>query len=207
MSAVRRRLPVVLALRSVVLALVAWVGCAGTVVGCTAAPSSVAAPVVPAVSARPVPSPTRSPIVNTDGCQGLVTAAQVSKASGLPVEPSAGDAAGAAGQYRQAMQGLGLTATVRMCAFGDGAGDQVTILGMAFPDPGQAGRFFATGQSVASFQPVGGVGEAAVSDRSKTLLARRGKAVVAVYLVAVASPDGDHLGPLRSVATAALTKA
>jgi hypothetical protein len=66
---------------------------------------------------------------------------------------------------------------------------------------------YDTGRTAAALKPVDGVGDVAATDRSKTMLVRRGKAVVAVYLVLAANPDADHLGTLRAVAGAALTKA
>lgn len=184
---------------------------AGTVLllaGCTRPePKSIVAPVRPPGSAVPIPSPTKPPVVTTDGCKGLVTAAQVTKASGLSVQPSAGDAAGAAGQYSQALAGLGLTATVRMCAFGNPAGDQVTVIALSFPDAAQATKLYGSGLASGVLEPVGGIGDAAATDKTKALLVRRGKAVVAVYLVSAASPNANHLTPMQSVATAALAKA
>jgi len=186
----------------------ALVGLALLVAGCSGPdPKSIVAPVQPPGSAAPIPSPTKPPAVTTDGCKGLVTAAQVTKASGLSVQPSAGDAAGAASQYTQALSGLGLTATVRMCAFGNPAGDQVTVIALSFPDPAQATKLFGSGLATGALQPVGGIGDAAATDKTKVLLVRRSKAVVAVYLVAAANPDANHLSPLQSVATAALAKA
>ncbi len=191
-----------------VVAALLLAGCLTLLAGCSdPEPKTIVAPVQPPGSVAPIPSPTKPPVITTDGCQGLVTAAQVSKASGLAVQPSPGDAAGAAGQYAQALAGMGLTATVRMCAFGNAAGDQVTVIGLSFPDAAQATKLFGSGLAAGALQPVGGIGEAAVTDRSKALLVRRGKAVVAVYLVAAANPDANHLAPMQSVATAALAKA
>ncbi|MEV4513728.1 hypothetical protein AB0K00_32810 [Dactylosporangium sp. NPDC049525] len=165
-------------------------------------------PVAPTTSseaqALPLPSPSLPPVVNSDGCQGLVTAAQVQKASGLSVQASAGDGAAAVAQYGQAVQSLGLNARARMCPFGNGGGDQVTVVALTFPDAAQSQKLWTT---IKSLEAVGGVGEAALSDKSKTLLARRGKAIVAVYLVAAAAPDANHLSQLQSVANAALAKA
>jgi len=151
-----------------------------------------------------VPSPSRPPAVNTDGCQGLITAAQVQKSTGLAVQASPGDGAAAVAQYGQAVQSLGLSAQARMCPFGSAAGDQVTVVALTFPDTAQAQKLWTT---IKSLDAVGGVGDAALSDRSKTLLARRGKAIVAVYLVAKAAPDANHLPQLQSVAGAALGRA
>ncbi|HTJ32478.1 MAG TPA: hypothetical protein VL738_04555 [Dactylosporangium sp.] len=156
------------------------------------------------VSHQPLPSPTRPPVVNSDGCQGLISAAQVKQATGLPVEASQGDGAAAVAQYGQAVQSIGLNAHARTCPFGSAAGDQVTVVALTFADAGQAQKLWST---IASLETVGGVGEAALSDKSKTMLARRGKAIVAVYMVNAAAPDADHLGQLRSLANAALSKA
>ncbi len=177
--------------------------------GCTDAaerrtPLPVAPTDAPTGEALPLPSPSLPPVVVSDGCQGLVSAAQVQKATGLSVQASTGDGAAAVAQYGQAVQSLGLSARARMCPFGNGGGDQVTVVALTFPDAAQSQRLWTT---ITSLEAVGGVGEAALSDTSKTLLTRRGKAIVAVYLVAAAEPDADHLGQLRSVAGAALAKA
>ncbi|WP_432825408.1 hypothetical protein [Dactylosporangium sp. CA-092794] len=177
--------------------------------GCTddgprRSPLPAASPPAAEASHPAIPSPSLPPAVNSDGCQGLIAAAQVQQATGLPVQPSQGDGAAAVAQYGQAVQSLGLSARARMCPFGSPAGDQVTVVALTFPDAGQAQKLWTT---IASLEAVGGVGEAALSDRSKTLLARRGKAIVAVYLVAAAAPDADHLAQLRSVANTALSKA
>jgi hypothetical protein len=191
--------------RRVVAALVLALG---GLAGCSdPEPKVIVAPVQPpSASVAPIPSPTKPPAVNSDGCLGLVNAAQVSKASGLNVQASAGDAAGAAGQYTQALTGMGLTATVRMCAFNNAGGDQVTVIALAFPDAAQATKLFSSGVAAGALQPVGGIGDAALTDKSKALVVRRGKAVVAVYLVAAKSPDANHLAPMQAVATAALAK-
>ncbi|MGI5242926.1 hypothetical protein [Dactylosporangium sp. CA-139066] len=190
-----------LVLPAALLALVALAGCTDD------GPKHSALPAAPSggeVPRQPLASPTRPPVVNSDGCQGLITAAQVKQATGLPVEPSPGDGAAAVAQYGQAVQSIGLNAHARTCPFGSGAGDQVTVVALTFTDAGQAQKLWST---IASLEAVGGVGEAALSDKSKTLLARRGKAIVAVYLVVAASPNADHLGQLRSVANTALSKA
>ena len=158
----------------------------------------------PEASRQPLASPSLPPVVNSDGCQGLIAAPQVQQSTGLPVQPSQGDGAAAVAQYGQAVQTLGLNARARMCPFGSPAGDQVTVVGLTFTDAAQAQKLWTT---IASLEAVGGVGEAALSDKSKTLLTRRGKAIVAVYLVVAAAPDADHLTQLRSVANTALSKA
>jgi hypothetical protein len=158
----------------------------------------------PEVSRQPLASPSLPPVVNSDGCQGLIGAAQVNQSTGLTVSPSQGDGAAAVAQYGQAVQTLGLNARARMCPFASAAGDQVTVVALTFTDATQAQKLWTT---IASLEAVGGVGEAALSDKSKTLLARRGKAIVAVYLVVAASPEADHLAQLRSVANSALSKA
>ncbi|WP_432973289.1 hypothetical protein [Dactylosporangium sp. CA-233914] len=158
----------------------------------------------PEASPQPLPSPSLPPLVNSDGCQGLIAPAQIQQATGLPVTASQGDGAAAVAQYGQAVQTLGLNAHARMCPFGSAAGDQVTVVALTFPDAGQAQKLWTT---IASLETVGGVGEAALSDRSKTLLTRRGKAIVAVYLVVAAAPEADHLPQLRSVANTALARA
>ncbi|WP_433045592.1 hypothetical protein [Dactylosporangium sp. CS-033363] len=155
-------------------------------------------------SRQPLASPSLPPVVNSDGCQGLIAAGQVQQSTGLAVQPSQGDGAAAVAQYGQAVQTLGLNARARMCPFGSPAGDQVTVVALTFTDAAQAQKLWTT---IASLEAVGGVGEAALSDKSKTMLTRRGKAIVAVYLVVAAAPDADHLSQLRSVANAALAKA
>ncbi|GAA2619747.1 hypothetical protein GCM10010399_58490 [Dactylosporangium fulvum] len=186
------------------LLLVAGLTAACTDDGERRSPLPASAPPNAGESLLPVPSPSLPPPVNSDGCQGLITAAQVQKSTGLAVQPSTGDGAAAVAQYGQAVQSLGLSARARMCPFGNPAGDQVTVVALTFPDTGQAQKLWTT---IASLEAVGGVGEAALSDKSKTLLARRGKAIVAVYLIAGADPDANHLPQLQSVANAALSKA
>ena len=186
--------------------------------GCTGAPARPAPPASPGTTAS-VPSSTATappgkppaattPAKTTDGCRGLVSAAQVARATGLPFGPGTGDGQAAAAQYTQAVRAQGLTATsVRLCPFTDPAGDQLAVVGLAFPDAGQAGKMYASGSGAASMRdprPVAGVGDAAVTDGSHTLLARRGHAVVTVYLVRATEPDADHVRALSAVATAAL---
>lgn len=170
--------------------------------GCSGAPPPPRPVPVPThePSIFPFPSPSRPPVVVSDGCQGLVTAAQVGRATGRALQPTTGDGAGAATQYAQSVASLGLTATVRVCPFGDAAGDQVTVVALAFPDATQATKLFATTRSVGTLTPVGGFGDAAVSDRANALVGRRGKTVVAVYLVLSGVSGGDHTGTLRAVA-------
>lgn len=167
--------------------------------GCTSGqptPTPVA-PSTAGASIFPFPSPSRPPTVTTDGCQGLVTAAQVGQVTGHAVDPTAGDGAGAASQYARSVASLGLTATVRVCPFGDPAGDQVTVVALTFSDAAQATTLFTKTRGVGNLSAVSGVGDAAVSDRTTTLLARRGKTVVAVYLVL---SGGDHAAILKSLA-------
>jgi hypothetical protein len=153
----------------------------------------------------PVSSPT--PVRTTDGCHGTVTAAQVSRAAGFQVTASGGDAAAAVNAYAQAVRAQGLQATVHICPFAGPGGDQVYVMAMTFPNAGQAERMYTNtraGQSGA--KPVPGVGDAATSDGAQTLLAKRGRSVVLVYLVRVAEPRGDHAGVLRALGLAALPK-
>ncbi|GAA3289114.1 hypothetical protein Dvina_36875 [Dactylosporangium vinaceum] len=184
--------------------LLLTLGLAACTEGANHTPLPVAPTTTADVSLAPLPSPSLGPVVNSDGCQGLIAAGQVQQTTGLPVQPSAGDGAAAVAQYGQAVQTLGLNARARMCPFGSPAGDQVTVVALTFADPSQAAKLWTT---IASLEAVGGVGEAALSDRSKTLLTRRGKAIVAVYLVVAAAPNADHLSQLRSVANTALSKA
>jgi hypothetical protein len=154
---------------------------------------------------RPIPSPSRPPQINSDGCKGLVTAEKVSAASGLAVRPNAGNAAAAVTQYEQGLQALGLTATAKLCDFGNPAGDDVTLVQLQFPDAAQATKLYQTGTSTGhTLTPVGGLGDAAAGDGSSILLVRKAKTVVVVYLVAAAAPTGNHAGPLRSLAMLAL---
>jgi hypothetical protein len=191
-------------------------GPAAALAGCSGPPARPApAPARPApsasasaatgVPANPPPATTKA--LTTDGCRGLVTTAQVARATGLPLAPGTGDGQAAAAQYTQAVRAQGLSATsVRLCPFTDPAGDQLMVVGMAFPDAGQAGRMYDSGSGAASMRdprPVPGVGDAAVTDRSHTLLARRGRAVVMVYLVRAPEPDADHVRVLSAVASAA----
>jgi hypothetical protein len=194
---------------------------AGAVTSCEPTPDNMAvAPVVPG-PADPASAPASPPETGatgapatiapplSDGCRGLVSASQVAKATGLALSPGGGDQAAAATQYTQALQSLGLQATVRLCAFANPRGDQLYAMALSFPDVTQANRMFADGQGASSIrdpQPVFGVGDAAVTDRSHTLLVRRGKAVLLVYLVVAADPDADHLPKLRAVATAASSR-
>jgi hypothetical protein len=194
------------ALTTGVLVAVAVATCAGGPaapgVGRTAQPAAAPSP-----SRVPVPSPSLPPHVETDGCKGLLNASQASTAAGVKLVASGGDGEAAAAQYAAAVQTLGLTASVRVCPFASAAGDQVTVVALAFPDAGQAGKMYDTGRTAAGLKPVGGVGDAAATDRSKTMLVRKGKAVVTVFLVLAGNPDAEHVSALRAVAGAALTKA
>ena len=179
--------------------------------GCTGGPArsaatsphpSAAGPSQAPTTEAPAPAAT-TPTVTTDGCHGLVSPGQVSRATGSAFGPGRGDAAAATAQYTQAVHDQGLQATVRLCPFTDPAGDQLFVLGLAFPDAAQAGRMYTGSAAIPGGTPVA-VGDAAVSDRSRTLLARRGHSVVLVYLVRATNPDGDHLSALAAVASAAL---
>jgi hypothetical protein len=176
----------------------------------------VAGPAVTAsgAPASPTPAvadvaPVTAPPAITDGCHGMVGAAQVAKAIGVAVTAGGGDQAGAASQYTQALQSLGLRATVRLCTFASSRGDQVYVVGLAFPDVAQATRMYADGRGATSWRnprPVPGLGDAAVTDGTHTILVRRRTGVLLVYLVVAGSPDSDHLGALRAVATTGLGK-
>ncbi|GII22466.1 hypothetical protein [Planosporangium mesophilum] len=187
------------------LALVGFVSCeAGAPGDATARPafSAAAEPPDPVAVLTPGPAPT------TDGCHGAVTAAQASKAAGFPVTAAGGDAAAAVRVYAQAARGQGLDATVQLCPFSGAGGDQVYVMTMTFPNTAQAERMYAgTGAGQVAAKPVTGVGDAATSDGAQTLLARRGRSLVLVYLVRPADPRGDHSGALRALALAALGKA
>jgi hypothetical protein len=128
----------------------------------------------------------------------MVSAAQASRATGLPLAPAGGDAAAAVAQYGQSAQ-----ANVRLCPFGSAAGDVVTVAALTFPDNAQAAQMFESGRSTGTLKPVAGVGDVALSDGSTTLLVQRGRLVVAVYLVVTANPDADHLGALKALAALA----
>jgi hypothetical protein len=181
---------------------------------CTAGRPARHAPAAPsgAASASPTPdqvgeAPPAPPPKVTDGCRGLVTAAQVARASGLPLVNGGGDQAAAVQQFTQAVAAQGLRATVRLCVFSDPRGDQVYLVALGFPDATQAGRMFDSGRTAATLsggQPVAGLGDAAVTDGSHTVLVRRRTGVLLVYLATATNPDGDHLAVLRAVATAGL---
>jgi hypothetical protein len=192
-----------------VVALVGFVACSGPDDARTpgrAASTSVFSAPPPEPSGPLLPSPT--PAKATDGCRGLVTAAQVSTAAGFAVSGAGGDAAAAVTGYADAVRAQGLDATIRLCPFGNPGGDQVYVLAMTFADAGQATRMYTTGQvGRAGSQPVAGVGDAAATDRVSTLLARRGRSVVLVLLIRPGQPTADHVGALRAVALAALGKA
>jgi hypothetical protein len=191
---------------------------AGAVTSCEpGAPAGFVAPDTPQAPASPKPPteatapPTGSPATVappvSDGCHGLVSTSQVTKATGLALAPGGGDQAAAAVQYTRALESLGLRASVRLCAFANPRGDQLYAMALSFPDVAQAIQMFAEGRGASSIrdpEPVPGLWDAAVTDRSHTLLVRRRTGVLLVYLVVAGSPDADHLGALRTVATAAL---
>jgi hypothetical protein len=195
--------------------LSALVALAAALGGCTPTPawrSGAPAPPAPpsaSVSAgdeQPAGTPA-TPVRVSDGCRGLVRAPEAARGTGLPLAERPGDGAAAVAQYAAAVRAEGLSATVRLCAFADPAGDQLCVLALVFADSAQAGRMFASGQSAATLrtpQPVAGLGDAAVTDRSHTLLVRRGRGVLLVYLVRVAGPNADHTAALKAVATTAL---
>jgi hypothetical protein len=187
-----------------VLVLVGFVSCAARDPAPTAAPVQVVPPPVFNSPAPPPPSRSAVPVKVSDGCQGFLTAAQVSKATGSTLAPAPADGAGEAGAYAEAARAQGLRADVRLCPFSGTGGDKVSVMAMTFPDAGQAGRMFATGQ--AAGQPLPGVGDAAVTDGSRTLLARRGRGVVLVYLARAANPNGNNTEAMRAVAVAALAR-
>jgi hypothetical protein len=190
-----------------VAALIGFVSCGGSgpVSGPVAAvPTFFTAP--PAEPSGPLfPSPTSTRA--TDGCHGLISAAAVSQAAGFPVSGSAGDAAAAVTGYADAVRAQGLTATVRLCPFAGSTGDQVYVLALTFADAAQATRMYANGQvGQAGSVPVPGVGDAAATDGVTTLLTRRGRNVVLVFLIRPRQPTANHAGALRSVALAALAR-
>ncbi len=187
---------------------------AGAVSSCEPAPpADVAATAPSAAPSSPTsdtdatgPPATVAPPLS-DGCRGLVSTSQVTKATGLTLAPGGGDQAAAAVQYAQALQSLGLRATVRLCAFANPRGDQLYAMALSFPDVAQATKMFADGRGASSIrdpEPVAGLGDAAVTDRSHTLLVRRRAGVLLVYFVMAGEPDADHLGALRAVAIAGL---
>jgi hypothetical protein len=190
----------------VVVALIAFVSCSG--------PDEVSAPAqaaTPPIFSAPPPEPTgpplRPPATNTDGCRGLISAAAVSKAAGFTVTGAGGDAAAAVTGYADAVRAQGLDATVRLCPFANSGGDQVYVMAMTFADAAQAGRMYANGRvGQAGSVPVAGVGDQAATDRVSTLLTRRGRNVVLVFLARPRQPNADHAEALRAVALAALGK-
>jgi hypothetical protein len=131
----------------------------------------------------------------------------VSSAAGFAVTGSGGDAAAAVSGYTDAVRAQGLDANVRLCPFGNSGGDQVYVLAMTFADAAQATKMYTSGQvGPAGSRPVAGVGDAAASDGVSTLLARRGRSLVLVFLIRPKQPNVDHGGALRAVALAALAK-
>src|SRR6266511_2140111 len=176
---------------------------AGLLVGIIAGAVSSCEPAPPADVAAT--APVAPPL--SDGCRGLVSTSQVTKATGLTLAPGGGDQAAAAVQYAQALQSLGLRATVRLCAFANPRGDQLYAMALSFPDVAQATKMFADGRGASSIrdpEPVAGLGDAAVTDRSHTLLVRRRAGVLLVYFVMACERYADHLGALRAVAIAGL---
>jgi hypothetical protein len=159
----------------------------------------------PEPSGPRLPSPTTTRA--TDGCRGLISAAQVSSAAGVAVTGSGGDAAAAVSGYADAVRAEGLEANVRLCPFGNSGGDQVYVLAMTFADAAQATRMYASGKvGPAGSVPVPGVGDAAATDGVSTLLTRRGRSVVLVFLIRPKQPTVNHGGALRAVALAALAR-
>ena len=148
-------------------------------------------------------SPTATQV--TDGCHGLVAAGQVSQAAGFPVTVAGSDAAATANGYAAAFRSAGTDATVRVCPFTGKGGSQVLVLGVTFVDGGAAAKAYADGQS--GSVPVTGVGDAAVTDRATTLMARHGRAIVMVLLVRPDQAGTDQTGPMKAVALAALPRA
>jgi hypothetical protein len=191
-----------------IVVLVGFVSCSGGDDGPSRVPAAQptvfsAPPPEPSGPRLPSPTTTRA----TDGCRGLISAAQVSSAAGFAVTGSGGDAAAAVSGYADAVRAQGLDANVRLCPFGNATGDQVYVLAMTFADAAQATRMYANGQvGRAGSQPVAGVGDVAASDGVSTLLTRRGRSLVLVFLVRPRQPNVDHGGALRAVALAALAK-
>jgi hypothetical protein len=190
-----------------IVVLIGFVSCSGG-----DGPSRVLAAQPTVFSAPPpepsgprLPSPTTTKA--TDGCRGLLSAAQVSSAAGFAVTGSGGDAAAAVSGYADAVRAQGLDANVRLCPFGNATGDQVYVLAMTFADAAQATRMYASGQvGPAGSQPVAGVGDVAASDGVSTLLTRRGRSLVLVFLIRPRQPNVDHGGALRAVALTALAR-
>lgn len=196
---------------ALLLGLAALAGCTPTplwradnpAASASAAPASVS----PSDAAEPPAGAPTTPGRVSDGCHGLVRAGEAARGTGLPLSERPGDGAAAVAQYTAAVRAEGLSATVRLCAFADPAGDQLCVLALVFADTAQATRMFTTGQSAATLrtsQPVPGLGDAAVTDRSHTLLVRRGRGVLLVYLARATGPNADHLAALTAVARTAL---
>jgi hypothetical protein len=190
-----------------VLLLVSFVSC--SMVERTPGPAGSAADPALGGPVEPIrPSSSPSPVRITDGCHGIVTAAQVSRAAGFEVAGSGGDAAAAVSAYAEAIRGQGLDASIHLCPFASPGGDQLYVMAMTFPDAGQADRMYASGtEGQTGSKPLPGVGDAATTDGLHTLLARRGHSVVLVYLVRTTAQNSDQTGALRAVALAALAKA
>lgn len=191
-----------------IIVLIGFVSCSSgddSPVQIPAAQPTVFSAPPPEPSGPRLPSPTTTKA--TDGCRGLISAAQVSSAAGFTVNGSGGDVAAAVSGYADAVRAQGLDANVRMCPFGNASGDQVYVLAMTFSDAAQASRMYTSGRvGPAGSVPVTGVGDAAATDGVSTLLARRGRSVVLVLLIRPKQPKVDHRGALRAVALAALAR-
>ena len=184
--------------------LVLFVSCAMRDTGALSGPDQAGPPPVFDSPAPPPPSRSVEPAKVSDGCKGFLTPAQVSQATGTTLALAPADGAGEADAYVAAARAQGLRAEVRMCPFSGTGGDRVSVMALSFPDAGQAGKMFAASQ--AGGQPFPGVGDAAITDGARTLLVRRGKGVVFVFLTRAKNPNGDNSAALRAVALAALSR-
>ncbi|MGC9669953.1 hypothetical protein ACNTMW_25850 [Planosporangium sp. 12N6] len=185
--------------------LVGFVSCSGPDAGPGGlVPAGTAVFSASAESPGSAAATSRAPAATTDGCHGIVTAAQVSKAAGFEAVGAGGDAAAAVTAYAETLRARGLAATVHVCPFVGTHGDQVHVMALVFPDARQAERMYA--DTKVGTKALSGVGDAAVTDGARTLSARRGRSVVLVQLIRVASPTADNTAPLRALALAALAK-
>jgi hypothetical protein len=165
-----------------------------------APPTSVTAPQPPGPR---LPSATTT--VATDGCHGLLNAAQASRAAGIGLTVAGGDVAAAVGGYADAVRAQGIDATVRLCPFAGPGDDRLYVMAMTFTDTGTAVRLYERGHvGQAGTRTVPGVGDAAATDGLSTLLTRRGRSLVLVLLIRPTRPTADHTAALRAVALAAL---
>jgi hypothetical protein len=162
-----------------------------------------AAVTAPEPTGPPRPSPTTT--AATDGCHGLLGAAQASRAAGIALTAAGGDVAAATGGYADAVRAQGIDAAVRLCPFAGPGDDRLYVLAMTFTDAATAVRVYDRGHvGQAGTRALPGVGDAAATDGAATLLTRRGRSLVLVLLIRPTRPTADNTAALRAVALAAL---